>query len=141
MYNGIFKDGKKQGKGVWKKSIEVENTNIYEGEYVQDMKHGQGEFRWSTGGLYTGAYKDDLKCGYGEMSWADGCTYKGTWEYGIQNGLGLMSFADGLKKAGMFKDNVLVQLLTNKSMITDYIAYNPKAVLPKAFLDLLYKYV
>lgn len=39
-YNGLFKDGMKEGKGVWKKSGVEVNTNQYEGEYMQDMKHG-----------------------------------------------------------------------------------------------------
>jgi hypothetical protein len=42
----MFKEGMKDGKGVWKKSGAEENTNSYEGEYFQDMKHGSGEFRW-----------------------------------------------------------------------------------------------
>jgi hypothetical protein len=36
------------------------------------MKHGQGEFKWASGGYYKGGYIHDLKSGYGEMTWADG---------------------------------------------------------------------
>ena len=49
----------KEGKGVWKKSGSDEVTNTYEGEYIQDMKHGQGEFRWASGGYYKGKYEYD----------------------------------------------------------------------------------
>jgi hypothetical protein len=31
-----------------------EETNLYEGEYLDDMKHGVGEFKWATGGQYKG---------------------------------------------------------------------------------------
>lgn len=41
------------------------------------MKHGQGEFKWASGGYYKGAYFEDLKMGYGEMYWADGSIYRG----------------------------------------------------------------
>lgn len=47
------------------------------------------------------------------MTWADGSIYKGSWQNGIQNGLGLMIFANGTKKAGIFKENVLVELLAD----------------------------
>lgn len=72
----------KDGKGTWKKSQE-ELTNMYEGEFWQDMKHGQGEFRWQTGGLFRGRYHYDLKHGFGEMIWGDGSVYQGNWVNGI----------------------------------------------------------
>ncbi len=81
------------------------------------MKHGYGEFKWETGGVFKGNYAQDVKCGYGEMTWGDGSQYKGTWLNGIQNGLGIMSFSNGLKKAGIFKDNVLVEMLKTKDQI------------------------
>ena len=39
---------------------------------------------------------------------------------GVQNGLGLMVFGSGLKKAGTFKDNVLMELLTKKETIKEH---------------------
>jgi hypothetical protein len=60
-----------------------EETNLYEGEYLDDMKHGVGEFKWATGGQYKGQYSHDLKSGYGEMMWGDGSVYKGTWDNGV----------------------------------------------------------
>ena len=110
----------KQGKGVWKKSAVDENTNMYEGEYLEDMKHGQGEFKWASGGFYRGGYLHDIKCGYGEMYWADGSIYRGQWDKGIQNGLGIMIFSNGTRKAGIFKDNVLIELLIEQSTVEKY---------------------
>lgn len=51
------------------------------------------------------------------MNWADGSQYKGYWEKGVQNGLGMMIFANGVKKAGTFKDNVLVELLPDEQQL------------------------
>ena len=107
----------KQGKGVWKKSGTDHSTNTYEGEYLDDKKHGQGEFKWASGGNYRGGYQHDIKTGYGEMYWADGSIYRGTWERGIQNGLGIMIFSNGTRKEGIFKDNVLIELLLDKQMV------------------------
>ena len=81
------------------------------------MKHGLGEFRWQTGGFYRGRYVHDLKEGFGEMTWGDGSVYKGNWVNGIQEGLGIMIFANGVKKAGIFKENVLIELITDKKSI------------------------
>lgn len=81
------------------------------------MKHGQGEFRWQTGGYYKGKYHYDIKQGFGVMTWADGSVYKGCWHNAIQSGLGLMTFANGVRKAGIFKDNVLVELISDISCI------------------------
>ena len=81
------------------------------------MKHGQGEFRWASGGYYKGKYSDDVKVGYGEMYWADGSIYRGQWDRGIQNGLGVMIFSNGTRKAGIFSENVLVELLTSQEQL------------------------
>ena len=54
-----------------------------------------------------------MKKGYGEMYWADGSIYRGFWDRGIQNGLGIMIFANGTRKAGIFRENVLIELLMN----------------------------
>jgi hypothetical protein len=51
------------------------------------------------------------------MKWADKSTYMGLWKDGIQNGIGIMIFASGLKKAGIFKDNVLTELLLDQKTI------------------------
>jgi hypothetical protein len=47
------------------------------------------------------------------MNWNDGSVYKGCWVNGIQEGLGIMSFANGTKRAGIFKENVLTELINN----------------------------
>ena len=49
------------------------------------------------------------------MTWADGAIYKGFWVNGIQNGLGLMKFSNGLSKAGVFKNNVLIEILHDEN--------------------------
>ena len=51
------------------------------------------------------------------MKWGDGSVYKGTWVNGIQEGIGIMIFANGVQKAGVFKENVLIELITDKQAI------------------------
>lgn len=51
-------NGRKEGKGVWKKveykGPERGKCNLYEGEYLEDMKHGHGQFTWESGNYYKG---------------------------------------------------------------------------------------
>jgi hypothetical protein len=58
-----------------------------------------------------------LKEGYGEMHWADGSIYRGTWDRGVQNGIGIIIFAGGERKAGLFQDNKLIDMLTEKKQV------------------------
>jgi hypothetical protein len=45
------------------------------------------------------------------MHWADGSVYKGFWNDGVQNGLGIIKTVDGKAKAGVFQDNVLIEMM------------------------------
>lgn len=104
----MFRDDMMSGQGTWRKKLSDPTSDKYSGEYVNDKKHGFGEFSWQTGGLYRGNYVNDAKQGYGEMQWADGSIYRGTWDKGVQNGIGIIIFANGVRKAGIFQDNRLV---------------------------------
>ena len=64
----------KHGKGKWR-STRGPQANIYEGDYINDMKEGVGEFTWISGNIYKGEYKSDERDGYGEMYWTDGSHY------------------------------------------------------------------
>ena len=54
------------------------------------------------------------------MYWADGSIYRGQWDRGIQNGLGIMIFSNGTRKAGIFRENVLVELLIDLVTVDQY---------------------
>ena len=60
----------KHGKGRWRKNDE-NPTNVYTGEYREDLKHGSGEYVWASGNKYSGNYKEDEREGHGEMIWTD----------------------------------------------------------------------
>lgn len=91
---------------MWKKG--VGNSDKYEGEYLQDKKHGYGIFSWAGGNVYKGNYKEDIRAGFGEMYWLDGTCYKGEWMNGVQEGEGLLILPGEGKKKGLFKVNQLV---------------------------------
>ena len=44
--------------------------------------NGQGTTTWPDGKKYIGNYLNDKKHGYGEFYWANGKNYKGNWDMG-----------------------------------------------------------
>lgn len=75
--------GKKHGKGKWRSSRNLQNCNVYEGDYDNDRKHGKGVFTWASGNIYKGDYVEDERQGNGQMLWTDGSMYEGEWVAGI----------------------------------------------------------
>jgi len=106
-YQGMFKGGLKHGNGKWRKKPAGDGprANCYEGDYVDDKKHGWGHFEWESGNSYSGMYIGDERQGFGEMQWTDGSVYRGTWDKGVQHGVGIMLFPNGSKRVGFFSQN------------------------------------
>ena len=52
----------------------------YEGEFKDDMKHGQGTQFYSNGEKHEGEWKDGMKNGQGTYTYADGTVNKGLWK-------------------------------------------------------------
>jgi len=94
----------KHGNGKWRKDSRP-NSNNYEGEFFNDMKHGKGVFTWESGNRYDGEYHNDNRAGYGEMTWKDGSAYKGQWSNGLQDGWGTLTLPNGKVREGLWKKN------------------------------------
>lgn len=82
LYIGDFKNGLKSGKGRWQKG-EGNLMTVYEGDYLNDKKHGYGVFRWPSGNYYEGEFCEDERHGKGRMVWTDGSEYEGDWFRGM----------------------------------------------------------
>ena len=41
------------------------NKDVYEGTFKAGNKEGKGVYKFADGGIYTGSYKNDLRNGYG----------------------------------------------------------------------------
>ena len=102
IYKGNFKDSKINGFGVWRKGM-VETANIYEGEFLDEKKHGKGKFTWgATGNVYEGDFYFDQRQGFGVYTWLDGTKYEGEWLDDMQHGTGKMIFPEGDKQIGEY---------------------------------------
>ena len=84
----------RQGKGryVFKPTREGEGEELsggfYEGEFVDNKKHGAGEKTFPDGSKYVGAFAEDQMHGEGEYTYVSGDVYRGVFEKGKKHGQG-----------------------------------------------------
>ena len=67
------------------------NNNRYIGSWRDDLKHGKGNYRWSTGNRYNGDYYDDKPHGSGVYSTVHGDNYVGKFTNGLFQGKTIVS--------------------------------------------------
>mmetsp|Transcript_112025 Transcript_112025/g.215710 ORF Transcript_112025/g.215710 Transcript_112025/m.215710 type:complete len:234 (+) Transcript_112025:77-778(+) len=79
-YAGEFHLGKFHGHGrmVWR-TENLKGVVIYEGQYVDDAKHGSGRFEWPDGGVYEGGWAKGKKSGQGCYTNPRGESRRGEW--------------------------------------------------------------
>lgn len=131
-YTGNFVDGKRHGHGVW-----MSQTEQYEGQWMDDHRHGQGRQTWQDGRMYTGQFRagkfngdghmvwrtnaglmsyegqyvDDVKHGQGKYTWPDRRMYEGGWHNGKRTGTAICTSSAGERRHGIWKDDAVVQWL------------------------------
>jgi hypothetical protein len=72
------------------------NGDIYEGEWLNDKKHGQGKMTYANGDIYYGDWKNDKKHGQGIMAYVNAdYVYEGGWLNDKKHGQGIMVYANG----------------------------------------------
>ncbi|XP_056325161.1 radial spoke head 10 homolog B [Danio aesculapii] len=83
QYSGKWINGIQEGKGThtwFRKRVpcsQYPRMNEYTGEFVQAMRHGQGQFLYASGALYCGEWKYDKKHGQGRYTFENGRVYEG----------------------------------------------------------------
>lgn len=98
------------------------NSNIgdvYEGEWLNDKAHGNGEYTHTDGTKYIGDWANDKQNGKGKEQWSDGSTYTGEYKDSLKHGKsktanlqlanwignGVFTWSDGSKYEGEFRNN------------------------------------
>ena len=94
LIGNIFK-GNSLGNNFKFKKIKYSNGDIYEGEFLGDLRHGKGKFIWPNGDIYEGDYIKDIQSGIGKFTWSSGDTYEGDWLDGTRTGKGKLTWSDG----------------------------------------------
>ena len=97
MYKGSFFEGLPQGNG---KEI-FNNGSIFTGFYLAGKKK-HGKFLWKNGNYYQGDFVNDVFHGYGVYKWGKERTYEGNWKEGKMHGKGKLMLIDGSYYDGEF---------------------------------------
>jgi hypothetical protein len=64
--------------------------NVYEGEWENNQRHGNGTMRYVSGNVYEGQWENHQRYGIGTMFWNNrGERYSGEWVRGKMHGHGL----------------------------------------------------
>ncbi|KAM6156422.1 radial spoke head 10 homolog B [Erethizon dorsatum] len=86
-YIGHWCHGKRHGKG----SIyyNQEGTSWYKGDWVHNVRKGWGVRCYKSRNVYEGQWEDNMRHGEGKMNWLTTMEeYDGHWDRGVQNGFG-----------------------------------------------------
>jgi hypothetical protein len=95
-YTGEWLNNLKHGKGTYKWKA---TGCLYDGDWKEDMRNGFGTYSVPTpnGGYikeYSGGWKDNKKHGFGTHYYSENSSYEGEWYCGKRNGWGRMTYPD-----------------------------------------------
>lgn len=84
--------------------FEYSNGDVYEGTFLAGMRHGRGTMSFAEDcARYEGEWFEDLHHGQGSKHWSDGISYEGEWRRGKMHGLGVYTMTDGFVMKGLFE--------------------------------------
>eukprot|EP00795_Rhopilema_esculentum_P001293 gene1293-15680_t len=87
MYIGEWEHGLRQGKGVL--YFDGKFESYFDGEWDRGNRSGFGVHKYKSGNIYEGQWLNNMRHGKGKMHWFDrGEEYDGEWVNGVQNGTG-----------------------------------------------------
>uniref|UniRef100_A0A7S0FG56 MORN repeat-containing protein n=1 Tax=Pyrodinium bahamense TaxID=73915 RepID=A0A7S0FG56_9DINO len=86
----------------------------YVGQFLEGAFSGHGRMQWQHPRgpmVYEGQYRNDKKHGEGRFTWPSGKAYEGQWASGQRHGVGVDVNPGGAKCLGIWEDNVFVRPL------------------------------
>jgi hypothetical protein len=91
--------------------LEYAGGDVYEGEFVNGLKDGQGTIKYVNGEKFVGTFKKGrIWSGEGYFRWENGDTYTGSWENGVMHGKGrLTNAATGEVLTGEFREGKIFE--------------------------------
>uniref|UniRef100_A0A8R1I8W9 Junctophilin n=1 Tax=Caenorhabditis japonica TaxID=281687 RepID=A0A8R1I8W9_CAEJA len=67
--------------------------------------------------VYMGEWKNDMRSGFGVCERSDGLKFQGEWANNAKCGFGVTTFKDGTKEEGRYKNNILIASSRRKGVI------------------------
>eukprot|EP00347_Sterkiella_histriomuscorum_P003834 403362762 len=99
LYEGDWVNDYREGEGYEKFS----NLNEYRGAYKVNKPNGKGTYWWRNGDYYDGQWYEGVRQGQGKWISRSGETYEGEWHKGQASGYGTMTWSNGDKYVGGWK--------------------------------------
>jgi radial spoke head protein 1 len=97
---------KRNGRGIY---TYAEKGDIYDGEFMDNMKHGIGKMTYKEKGEYHGYWENGKKHREGVFKYLNKDIYSGSWKHGKKDGKGAYIFNDtGMKFIGEWKTGKFV---------------------------------
>ncbi len=104
-YCGDFIQGKYQGDGIL--YYDFKEKNYYEGEFMDNKRHGNGKYYIKNKLKYDGEFKDDEYDGIGTIYYPDDSYYRGEFSNGKRNGEGKQfNRNNSIIEEGEFEDGI-----------------------------------
>lgn len=101
-YVGEFRHGDKHGRGTYTWNADPWKGDVYEGEWKNDRRTGQGTYVSPGKYKYVGGFLDNQRHGQGKMVYPDGSCYEGGWANGDCHGEGIYQGLHDYLYAGTF---------------------------------------
>ena len=108
--NDVFNLGGSKYEGEWKrfegvvkrhgKGVFTTEQFTYEGDFEEDLFHGNGTLTTQEGTVYTGDFCRGQITGKGHITFVDGSEYTGQWRNGRMHGIGTFHTIDGQSWTG-----------------------------------------
>ena len=104
-YTGEWKDGKKNGKGVYV----YQNGHKYDGEWKDNKRNGFGKYIWPDGKYFEGQWKNEWRNGKGVIYQPSLDYFEGTWVNDTLSGLVIHKSKEGkILDKSIYKDNIKI---------------------------------
>ena len=102
IYEGDFNDGIREGNGTYR----YLNGNVYSGKWKDNRKHGIGKMTYDERGEYNGFWENGRRHGEGIFKYPNGDTFSGWWRFGVKEGAATYYFAEtGMKMIGDWQES------------------------------------
>ena len=121
IFEGELKNNAMNGNGyiVW-----FNKNEKYVGHWKNNLQNGFGVHIWYDvnnenkffRNRYVGEWKNGKRDGYGKFFYNNGCVYEGFWKNNKKDGFGIYYYFDKTKYIGNFKDDIMIDRLTQEQI-------------------------